>query len=152
MWSSAPVVAGALLFTAACSSGEVSIAPPNPAGRVVEQCDHLGNRVPHRLVGLHPRRTTPASSLTFAWGSPPVTLSCGVPKPEGFSPNASQTIQVDGVRWYQQIYPTVVVWTAVRSTADGPVYVALRVPTHYTAADSFLTALAQPLRLALSAT
>lgn len=126
------------------------MTPPNPVGRVVEQCDHLGNRAPHTLVGLHPRKTTPASPLTFAWGSPAITLRCGVPRPVGYSPTSSQTLQVNGVEWYQRVASDAVVWTAVMPTAAGRIYVELRVPAHYTASDAFLTALAQPLKLALS--
>lgn len=118
---------------------------------MLEKCDHLGNQVPDRLGTLHPRKTTPTSPLTFAWGSPAVTLSCGVDKPVGYSPKSSQTLAVNGVEWYQQIESSAVVWTAVRPgpKPEGHIYVALRVPTHYAASDSFLTALAQPLKTAL---
>jgi hypothetical protein len=111
----------------------------------------LGNQVPDHLGGLRARKTSPASSLTFAWGSPPVTLTCGVSKPTGYSPSSSQTLDVDGVRWFQQVESAVVVWTAIRpaSTPHARIYVALRVPTHYTAGDVFLTALARPLEIAL---
>lgn len=116
-----------------------------------ERCAHLGNQVPDRLGGLKPRKTTPTSPLTFAWGSPAVTLSCGVPKPPGYSPKSSAVLDVNGVRWYQQIESSVVVWTAVRPGANDAthIYVALRVPTHYTASDRYLTTLAQPLKTAL---
>ncbi|HVT65296.1 MAG TPA: DUF3515 family protein [Mycobacteriales bacterium] len=139
------------MLASACSSGEVSVTPPNPIGPVLEKCDHLGNQVPDRLGGLHARRTKPLSPLTFAWGSPAVTLVCGVPKPPGYSPKSSAVLQVNGVRWYQQVESDVVVWTAVRPgpSGVGQVYVALRVPTKYTASDSYLTALAQPLKAAL---
>jgi hypothetical protein len=118
---------------------------------VLVQCDHLGNQVPDRLGGLSPRKTKPLSSLTFAWGSPAVTLSCGVPKPPGYSPKSSAVLSVNGVRWYQQLDSDAVVWTAVRPGPPpaGHIYVALRVPTKYTASDRFLTALAQPLKQAL---
>ena len=54
------------------------------------------------------------------------------------------------MQWYQQIQSSVVVWTASpRPTGIGHVYVALRVPTHYSASDAFLTALSEPLKLAL---
>ncbi|MGN6473310.1 MAG: DUF3515 domain-containing protein [Mycobacteriales bacterium] len=142
---------GGVLLTSACSAGAVPLSPPHPAGDVAAACAHLGDQVPDRLGGLRARRTSPRSSLTFAWGSPAVTLSCGVPRPAGYSPTSTQTLAVDGVRWFQQIASSVVVWTAVR---PGPapqrtVYVALRVPTHYTASDVFLTALAGPMKTAL---
>ncbi len=74
-----------------------------------------------------------------------------MPKPVGYSPASSQTLVVNGVRWYQQVESSVVIWTAVRAASGvaKPVYVALRVPTHYAASDAFLTALSGPLRTAL---
>ncbi|HWC34799.1 MAG TPA: DUF3515 family protein [Mycobacteriales bacterium] len=146
-----PAVAGAAMLVAACSSGAVSVTPPNPVGSVLEKCDHLSNPLPDRLGGLRARRTTPASPLTFAWGSPAITLTCGVPKPVGYSASSSQVLEVDGVRWYQQVEPAAVVWTAIRPGPEpaGSIYVTLRVPTHYTSSDGFLTALAQPLKTAL---
>ena len=147
----ATLAVGVVLAASACSSGAVSITAPDPAGPVLEKCDHLGNQVPDRLDGLRARKTKPISPLTFAWGSPAITLSCGVPKPAGYSPSSSAVLQVNGVRWYQQVDSSAVTWTAVRPGPSdrGHVYVALRVPTHYTASDSFLTALAQPLKSAL---
>ncbi|HVT21178.1 MAG TPA: DUF3515 family protein [Mycobacteriales bacterium] len=151
MRASASLLGVATVLLSACTSGKVAITPPDAAGPVVQQCDHLGNQVPDRLGGLPARRTTPLSSLTFAWGSPAVTLSCGAPKPPGYSPTSSQTLSVNGVRWYQQVESSAVVWTAIRPGPQpaGHIYVALRVPTHYTASDRFLTALAAPLKKAL---
>jgi hypothetical protein len=139
------------LVASACSSGPVPVTPANPVGPVLEKCDHLGNQVPDRLGGLRARKTTPTSPLTFAWGSPAVTLSCGVPKPAGYSPKSSAVLEVNGVRWYQQIQSDVVVWTAVRPGPGpaGRIYVALRVPTKYTSSDSYLTTLAPALKSAL---
>jgi hypothetical protein len=140
------------LLVAGCTPDAVSVAPPQPSGQVLEQCDHLGNRLPGKLVGLHSRSTTPPSSLTFAWGSPPVTLTCGVPRPAGYSPTSSTTLDADGVRWFQQVGHDAVVWTAIRpQDPSGQIYVSLQVPTSYAASDGFLVALAQPLKIALPA-
>jgi hypothetical protein len=100
---------------------------------------------------LRARTTSPPSSLTFAWGSPAVTLSCGVSKPAGYSPSSSEVLVVDGVRWFQQVESALVVWTAIRPSAAAgrSIFIALRVPKHYTASDAFLTALAAPLKTAL---
>ena len=56
-----------------------------------------------------------------------------------------------GKAYSQQVESSVVVWTAIRPGPKpaGHIYVALRVPTHYTASDSFLTTLAGPLKTAL---
>jgi hypothetical protein len=73
-----------------------------------------------------------------------------VQKPVGYS-TSSQVLAVNGVQWYQQVASSAVVWTAIRPSASPgrKVFVALRVPVHYTASDRFLTALAQPLKTAL---
>ncbi|HEX3707363.1 MAG TPA: DUF3515 family protein [Mycobacteriales bacterium] len=144
-------VVGALVTVAGCTPDAVSVAPPSPGGQVLEQCDHLNNRLPAKITGLHTRPTNPQSSLTHAWGSPPITLACGVPRPAGYSPTSSATLDVNGVRWFQKVGHDVVVWTAVRPgpAPAGRIYVALRVPTSYQASDGFLTALAEPLKIAL---
>jgi hypothetical protein len=127
------------------------VRPPSPSGAVAEQCAHLGNAVPQRLESLGPRVISPRSPLVHAWGSPAVVLTCGVARPAGYSPTSSETTEVDGVQWFEQPGSTVVTWTAVRpAAADGsPVYVALRVPTHYQGQGAFLVDLAGPLKTAL---
>ena len=54
---SAALAVGVALAVSACSSGAVPIATPDPAGPVLERCDHLGNQVPDRLDGLRARKT-----------------------------------------------------------------------------------------------
>jgi hypothetical protein len=124
---------------------------PNPPGAVVELCDHLGNQLPSTLNSLHDRVTEPESPLVHAWGSPAVVLRCGVSRPAGYSPAASPTTAVDGVRWFQQVGPKIVTWTAIRRGPGGrgATYLSLAVPTHYQAADGFLVELADPIKSAL---
>lgn len=40
----------------------------------------------------------PKSDLTAAWGDPPITMRCGVPRPRAYTPTA-QLFQVDAVAW-----------------------------------------------------
>ena len=69
-----------------------------------------------------------------AWGNKAVVLRCGVPTPAGYDPNSASTAAVNGVDWFQQIFPRKVVWTAVRKSAN----VELTVPTSYDAQGGFL--------------
>jgi hypothetical protein len=133
---------------AGCTAAAVSIDPPRPSGLTVEGCDRLGADLPDSLGGLKVRPTKPRSSLTHAWGSPAVTLSCGVPKPSGYRPDSSSTLSVDNVQWFEQVGKDNVTWTAVRPTPLSPnrIYVALIVPKKYPQGAAFLTALAGPLK------
>ena len=118
---------------------------------MLEPCTHLGNQLPANLTDLHSRPTSPQSSLTHAWGRPPITLRCGVPRPPHFFPASSPTLDVDGVRWFQAVGADVVTWTAIRPgpAPEHRIYVELKVPTSYAASDGFLVALAKPLEKAL---
>ncbi|HEX3898901.1 MAG TPA: DUF3515 family protein [Mycobacteriales bacterium] len=140
-----------MLGASACNAAAVSIDPPSPSGLVVESCDRLGTALPDSLGGLKVRPTKPRSSLTHAWGSPPVTLSCGVAKPSGYSPDSSSTLSVDNVQWYEQVGKDDAIWTAVRPTplSANRIYVALIVPKSYQQGAAFLTALASPLKTTL---
>jgi hypothetical protein len=119
---------------------------------VVESCDRLGDALPAHLSGLEVRSTRPRSSLTHAWGSPAVTLTCGVPRPAGYAPRSTSTLGVNGVQWFQQVGSNTVTWTAIRPSplAPAPIYVQLVIPKHYQAAEAFLTALAEPLKSSLT--
>ncbi len=143
-----------MLAAAACSSSATSVTlpPPHPAGQDAQRCDRLGAALPGTLAGLSARQTEPRSSLTHAWGSPPVTLVCGVPAPAGYRPASTSTLSVDDVQWYEQVGADAVTWTAIRPDplSRHRVYVALTVPKHYSQDAAFLTALARPLKSALS--
>jgi hypothetical protein len=96
--------------------------------------------------------TTPRTPLVHAWGTPPIVMTCGVDRPTGYSPKASETTAVNGVRWFEQAGSDPVVWTAVRLDSGGaaPVYVRLTVPTSYAEQGAFLVDLAPALRAALA--
>ncbi|HVY11250.1 MAG TPA: DUF3515 domain-containing protein [Mycobacteriales bacterium] len=145
------LVAAGVCLLAACSPNSVTVTPPRPVGPVQQQCAHLGNRLPPKLAQLHSRPTEPQSPLTHAWGSPPITLKCGVPRPRRYVPASSSTLDVDGVQWFQAVGSGTVTWTAIRPgpAPERRIYVELAVPTSYQASDGYLVALAEPLKLAL---
>jgi len=133
----APVAAAGLLLlglTAGCGTPVLRIAPPTPPNAVAVACSRLGDHLPDRLENLNSRLVNPRSPLVHAWGNRPVVLRCGVPTPAGYDPNSASTAAVNGVDWFQQVFPTTVVWTAVRKTAN----VELTVPTSYDAQGGFL--------------
>lgn len=101
--------------------------------------------LPARLESLHSRVVDPKSSLTHAWGDPPVVLRCGVALPPGYSPTSTETASVNDVSWVQQINRKTVTWTAIRPGVN----VALTVPKSYVAQGAFLTDLAPVLKRAL---
>jgi hypothetical protein len=124
------------------------VQPPNPTPVVGELCSHLSNLLPEQLESLRPRVISPRSPLVHAWGDPAIVLSCGVGVPAGYSPTSSATTVVNGVRWFQQPGPKMVVWTALRPGVN----VRLVVPTSYLDQGSFLVDLAGPLTAALPRT
>jgi hypothetical protein len=134
-----------------CSDGPVKVTIPNPTGAIQQQCAHLGDRLPATLDKLRDRRTSPRSTLVHAWGSPAVTLTCGVAKPHGYFADSASTTAVNDVEWFQAIESQDVVWTAIRENQSGPgqIFIALTVPKKYAAADAYLVELSGPIKGAL---
>jgi hypothetical protein len=110
------------------------VAAPNPPNTVVVACARLTDHLPNQLENLNSRLVNPRGPLVHAWGNKPVVLRCGVPTPAGYDPNSVSTAAVNGVDWFQQVFPEKVVWTAVRKTAN----IELTVPTSYDAQGGFL--------------
>jgi len=90
--------AGGLLLTA-CAEEPVSIDVPTARGAAARQCSALHARLPGEVDDRSRVKTHPASDLTAAWGSPPVALRCGVPRPQGLKPT-SEILEVNGVEWF----------------------------------------------------
>ena len=86
-------------------------------------CGRLHHELPDSLDGRDRRDTEPASARTAAWGTPPVVLRCGVPRPEGLAAD-SELIEVEGVSWYLDEQFPPYVFTVV----DRGTYVQVRVP------------------------
>ena len=124
----------------------MSVTPPVPATNGIEEsCAHLGDVLPAKLEQLQSRVITPKSPLTHAWGKPPILLRCGVPQPGAYDPTSSQTAEVDGVSWFEELTGTGVRWTAIRPGAD----VELDVPKHYDVSGPYLVDLSGPITRAL---
>ena len=106
-------------------------------------CPALMANLPLELAGDPSRRVDSDSPYVYAWGDPPVVLTCGVERPEGWTVGTS-AIQINGVQWHVDTGdPESTVWTAV----DRPVYVELRLPSGVDSAP--VTALTVPLAEAL---
>jgi hypothetical protein len=87
-------------------------------------CPLLMEALPLELAGLPSRRVQSDTPFAYAWGDPPVSLVCGVDRPDGFAPD-SALYQINGVFWFvDDTDPETTVWTAV----DRPVFVELQVP------------------------
>jgi hypothetical protein len=86
VFSAAALVAALLL--AACSGGGVHVAAPSPTGAAAKRCAALRAVLPATLLGEKLRGTSPASADTAAWGSPAITLRCGVGMPGVIDPHS----------------------------------------------------------------
>ena len=109
-------------------------------------CARLHAGLPSSLAGRDGRAVTPASRRTAAWGSPAVTLRCGVQRPAGLH-KKSQLVVVDGVGWYLRSDDAPYVFTAV----DRVTYVEVRVPRGVPRSEATapLAELAGPIKSAL---
>lgn len=116
------VLAGGAVLTG-CSA-PVQLADPQVDDATRATCTALVADAPGTVLGS-PRRTT-TGSLSVAWGDPPITLACGVAKPEGLTAT-SQCLEVDGVGWWAQDGVTGTVYTTVGRAA----YVQVGVPNAY---------------------
>ncbi len=77
---------------------DVAVEPPTPGSSATAACPALVAALPRQLDGHDRRTTTPASPFTAAWGSPAITLRCGVPRPPQLAPT-SELVTVNGVDW-----------------------------------------------------
>ena len=73
-----------------------------------------------------PRRTVEPGALSAAWGSPTITLQCGVEKPPRLG-DASECFKVNRVGWFAEEAEGGYLFT----TIGRPVYVEVGVPTEY---------------------
>jgi hypothetical protein len=86
-----------VLLLAACGGGPVTLERPPAEYRGT--CARLAERLPEELADLAAVAYSPDDAYGGAWGDPPLTLTCGVPSPEGFGP-ASSCLVVNGVDWF----------------------------------------------------
>ncbi|WP_240619508.1 DUF3515 domain-containing protein [Blastococcus sp. TF02-8] len=119
----------------------LEVPPVTPEAEA--SCPAVMGKLPLELAGETSRRVQSDTPYVYAWGDPPVVLTCGVPRPAGWTVGAS-AIQINGVQWYVDTAdPDATVWTAV----DRPVYVEVRLPPGIDSAP--VTELTVPLAEAL---
>lgn len=91
------VVAAFGVLLAGCG-GAVDVSPPHPGAAAKKTCGALSSKLPEKVDGQSRADTNPKSLLTAAWGSPAITLRCGVAKPDAYTPTA-QLFTVNKVAW-----------------------------------------------------
>ena len=90
----AVALTAAAMAMAGCSRG-VEVAPPSGlSSRAQNACRAV--TWPKTVARLGQVPTTPESTLTAAWGDPPLIARCGVPAP---GPTTDDCVVVDGVDW-----------------------------------------------------
>jgi hypothetical protein len=100
------------------------VTVPSPARQVAVFCDRLHAALPGRLDGRTATPVSPKSSLTAAWGDPPVVLRCGVARPRSLRPT-SELIKINNVSWFLHETGDAYVFTTYGRVA----FVEVRVPT-----------------------
>jgi hypothetical protein len=114
---------GGLVVASGCA-GPVHIAEPEVDDRTRRICTDLVAELP-RTVLDNPRRET-TGVLSAAWGSPPITLTCGIPQPAAMTSD-TRCFEVNGVGWYAEEGEGGWLFTTIGRT----VHVQLGVPTEY---------------------
>ncbi|WP_269457620.1 DUF3515 domain-containing protein [Auraticoccus monumenti] len=128
-------MAGALALTA-CSA-EVALEPPTPDPASAAVCAELVPALPATLAGQPAREVTGPRELVAAWGTPPITVRCGVPQPAALEPT-SQCFEVQGVGWFAEPVPEGYLFTTIGRTA----FVEVGVPSRYAPEADVLVELA----------
>ncbi|MGH3096724.1 MAG: DUF3515 domain-containing protein [Streptosporangiales bacterium] len=138
----AAVALGALVV--GCG-GAVDVSPPHPSAAAKRACHALSSKLPQKVAGESHAETSPKNALTAAWGSPPITLRCGVGLPDAYSPTA-QLFTVNGVDWLpapQGANPPTRFYVMGRRA-----YVELVVPKEHSPAANALVDLAHAIKAA----
>lgn len=120
---------------------QVQVTPPNPADEVAQVCESVHAALPADLAGEPERATDPESGLTASWGSPAITLRCGVGQPDAYEPTA-QLVTVNGVDWFPEEREDGYVFT----TWGRVLYVEVMVPDAYTPEGNALVDLAPAIK------
>lgn len=125
---------GAVLVATGCGPQTVQMSPPETDGTTTEVCSDLVAELPDTLMEAERAEVQPSSEVMAAWGDPPISLRCGVPRPNDLQPD-SLLEEVNGVAWLPQPEDDPTMFTAVGHQA----YVELQVPSGYGAPASALT-------------
>lgn len=132
-------LAGALAVTLAGCGRDVAVpAPDSPSPACLDLT------LPDTVNGAGHRPTSEPG--TAAWGEPPITWRCGIPRPAALTADAT-LLDVDGVAWLPVTAQGGDVFYAVNwPTQESPVYIEVAVPSQYSAPADVLLDLGPALR------
>jgi Protein of unknown function (DUF3515) len=117
----------------------MSVPDPVPDAASEAKCLSLLAHLPER-VAKQSRRSVKPGRFAAAWGQPPLTLRCGVPRPPGLGAT-SQCFDVNGVGWFAEPARGGYLFT----TIGRPAYVEVSVPSHYAPEAQALVDFATPI-------
>ena len=120
-------------------AGSVAIPDPTPSGEPAAVCTAVLADLPAQVEGQD-RRDVEPGRFSAAWGSPAITLRCGVDKPPTLEPT-SQCFEVNGVGWLAEEATTGYLFTTIGRTA----YVEVAVPSDYAPEANVLVDVAAPI-------
>ncbi|KQY63794.1 MULTISPECIES: DUF3515 family protein [unclassified Nocardioides] len=92
------VASAALLLVSGCS-GAVEIDSPDVDDATRATCESFLDALPDTLSGESSVDVEPDDALGRAWGDPPIVVTCGVDKAEGFN-KFSACWEANGVGFY----------------------------------------------------
>lgn len=116
-------------------AGPVAVPTPTPSDAASQSaCANLDAALPSSVLDAVRRTTEPDASTTAAWGDPPITLRCGVPRPAALTPT-SNLISVDDVDWLPEQRSAGYIFTTVGLIAN----VEVAVPDAYSPETGVLT-------------
>lgn len=121
----------------------MTVTAPTPAASIRAVCDAVAAALPATVAGQERRTVSPSTTLTAAWGDPPVVLRCGVPAPAALT-GSSQLYTVDGVDWFPEDLTEGTLFTTYGRRA----YVEVAVPQAYAPEADVLTDLSAALAAA----
>jgi len=124
------VIAATVISTLTACAGPVDLAAPTPDAGVRSICRDLIAHTPAVVDGQKRREIARPSPYTAAWGSPAITLTCGVAKPAALNA-ASECFEVNGVGWFSQQRADGYRFTTIGRKA----YAQVMVPKHYVPSD-----------------
>ncbi|MEU2852632.1 DUF3515 domain-containing protein [Streptomyces syringium] len=126
-----------LLASAGCGSdgsAQISVPEPPPPEEQARLCRELHKKLPSTVNGKERRPASPESEFTAAWGSPPISLRCGVRRPlvitEGYKyyKPASPTMEINDVEWLPEEQPDGILRL---TTSKRTAWVEVTVPAKY---------------------
>ncbi len=140
IWGAGISLAAAAITAACAGPVTVPLPIPEPTGEIVTVCSDLDAVLPSAVLDQVRRVTEPESALTTAWGSPPITLRCGVPAPASLTPT-SQLLTVNGVDWLPEQRSAGYVFVTFGRVAN----VEVAVPDAFAPESDVLVDLAEPI-------